>query len=264
MVMVDAWYMKTEFLVKALRLGVTVVGHLRKDSSLKAKYLGPQKGRGRPRKYDGKMTCERAMKEFPSERLNLPVKAQRKKLNGEYVDICDNQPVSYSAFPAYLEFLENRLCSFVWSQYIKKDGTLTDPRLFCSTDPNMTGVDILNHYHKRWAIEVFYFYAKNIFNMLSESWQQKIENLHTWVTILSAAYGMNVILAALHPKQSRELYHLEWRDQGPVTPGIVAGILRWNFRRLVPSALWDAKDKKFVLNELSGRRRRPPPKEKCG
>ena len=54
-IVVDGGYVKTHFLRRALRAGVTVVGRLRKDAALRdlprKPRRGKRRGRGRPRKY---------------------------------------------------------------------------------------------------------------------------------------------------------------------------------------------------------------------
>ena len=54
----DAAYSKVKFVNGVLDAGFNLVGKLRHDANLKWLFSGPQKGRGRPRKYAGKVNCE--------------------------------------------------------------------------------------------------------------------------------------------------------------------------------------------------------------
>jgi Transposase DDE domain len=52
---VDSFYTKKTIMDAVCNLGLQAVGKLRIDANLKYLYSGPQKGRGAPRKYDGKV-----------------------------------------------------------------------------------------------------------------------------------------------------------------------------------------------------------------
>ena len=51
----DGYYAKAKFVARMTAQGFTVISRLRHDANLKYLYAGPQKQRGRPRKYDGKV-----------------------------------------------------------------------------------------------------------------------------------------------------------------------------------------------------------------
>jgi hypothetical protein len=260
----DAWYANGKFLETVISAGATCVAHFRKNTVLRAVYQGKPTGKpGRNKKYDGRITMARAFKMFALQKMMLPVRPHREKKDGIYVDTVEYREVRFVEFKAYLGMLGNCLVSCVWSQLVKKDGTLTDPRLFISTDPMMLGKDVLLEYYYRWSIEVFYFEVKQIFNISTESWQQTKSNLYTWLTIALSAYTINAILAALVPEEIRLLNPLEWRKRGPVTTGTSAKLFAWIFCRTAPSAFLDRTDNKFNLPEIMGRRRRTETQEKA-
>lgn len=54
-VLVDSYYAKQKFVSGVCQAGYEIVSRLRSDANLRYLYEGPQKERGRPRKYDGKV-----------------------------------------------------------------------------------------------------------------------------------------------------------------------------------------------------------------
>ncbi|MDJ0596350.1 MAG: transposase [Pleurocapsa sp. MO_226.B13] len=54
-VVADGFYSKSKWVNGVVDLGFEAIGRLRSDANLKFLYDGPQKGRGRPRRYDGKV-----------------------------------------------------------------------------------------------------------------------------------------------------------------------------------------------------------------
>jgi hypothetical protein len=53
----DAFYSKFKWVNGIVGLGLHAIGKLRTDANLKVLYSGPQKSKGRRRKYDGKLDC---------------------------------------------------------------------------------------------------------------------------------------------------------------------------------------------------------------
>lgn len=51
----DGYYAKEKFVRRMTAQGFTVISRLRRDAHLKYLYTGPHQGRGRPKKYDGKV-----------------------------------------------------------------------------------------------------------------------------------------------------------------------------------------------------------------
>jgi hypothetical protein len=51
----SGFYAKRKFVAKTVALGFTMISRLRQDANLKHLHQGPQKGRGRPRKFAGKV-----------------------------------------------------------------------------------------------------------------------------------------------------------------------------------------------------------------
>jgi len=54
-VLADGYYSKTKFINGVQALGLQLVCKLRQDANLRWLYQGPQKKRGRPKQYDGKV-----------------------------------------------------------------------------------------------------------------------------------------------------------------------------------------------------------------
>jgi len=53
----DAFYSKFKWVNGIVGLGLHAIGKLRADANLKVLYTGPQKPKGRRRKYDAKLDC---------------------------------------------------------------------------------------------------------------------------------------------------------------------------------------------------------------
>ena len=51
----DAWFAKQNFIHPVMEAGFEVISRFRADADMKYLYQGPQKGRGRPKKFDGKV-----------------------------------------------------------------------------------------------------------------------------------------------------------------------------------------------------------------
>jgi hypothetical protein len=54
----DGFYSKQKFIDGVVALNLDWIGKLRSDANLRYLYTGPQKPKGRPRKYDGKVTLQ--------------------------------------------------------------------------------------------------------------------------------------------------------------------------------------------------------------
>jgi len=60
----DAYYSKETFVTPVLDVGLHIVGKLRSDANLRSLYTGAYSGRGRPKRYNGKINLEGELKEL--------------------------------------------------------------------------------------------------------------------------------------------------------------------------------------------------------
>jgi hypothetical protein len=137
----DAYFSKIGYVEKARELGFTVVGRLRGDAILLFPYQGPpRKGRGRPKKYDGKVDMEAlGLQRFDHFETVDGIKAYHQVL--------------------YVKSLK-QLCRVVIAPQTDKKGKALKPKIFFATDPALTGEQVLATYRMRFQCEFLYRDAK--------------------------------------------------------------------------------------------------------
>jgi len=228
-VLVDSWYMRRSFIQPIQAYNMTIIGQVRIDTAL---YKRPRqrKGPGRRRKYGTKYT--------KTEMKRLPKHQETLKLYGR------EQQVNYRTAVAKARFLDGQLVRFVWCEFEDSKGKKR-PRLLLSTDTELTGLEIIKAYEKRWAIEPMFNQMKNAWGM-KEAWQQTRQVLHRWVHIIALAYVLPQLLAI---KCSDKVVHLmddtPWQKHKPTTAGrIRLGLLKY-FSHVRIRDWWDGKSRKF-------------------
>ncbi len=130
LVLFDGYYAKRRFVDEVCALGLHGVGKLRVDADLRYLYRGPYQGRGRPKRYDGK------------------------------VDITDRSRMVYEG---ELEPDQHLFTAVVWSCALKRiirlaliqDSSTSKPRmaLLFSTDPLLAAREIVRLYKLRFQVE---------------------------------------------------------------------------------------------------------------
>ncbi len=103
-------------------------------------------GRGRPGKYGTRYTKE--------EIKRLPLNKETVHLYGR------EQQVNYRTAEAKARFLNGQSVCFVWCEFEDSKGKKR-PRLLLSTDMQLSGLDIIVAYEKRWSIEPLFNQLKN-------------------------------------------------------------------------------------------------------
>ncbi len=142
-VVADAYFARRGF-VEALRgVRLRLITRLRSDARLRYLYHGPQKkGRGRRRQYAGRI--------------------DPKNLDLAYVQPCaraeDGAWVAYELVANVQAWKGNARLVIV--QHLDADGQVEKAHLLASTDPNMSGQQVLLAYHSRFQIELLYRDAK--------------------------------------------------------------------------------------------------------
>lgn len=140
---VDGYYASHKFVTGVGDLGLEVVGKLRCDSNLRYLYNGPQKERGRPRKYGDKVQW-----------TNLD--RRRWKNEGEV-----EPGVRLTSARVYHVSLK-RIVRVALLQEEKPgaSGSKTHSVLLYSTDLKLSARDIVRYYHARFQIEFLFRDAK--------------------------------------------------------------------------------------------------------
>lgn len=130
LVLFDGYYAKRNFVDEVCALGLHGVGKLRIDADLRYLYRGPYRGRGRPKRYDGK------------------------------VDVTD---LSQMVYEGELEHDQHLFTAVVWSCALKRvirlalilDSSTGKPRraLLFSTDPLLSAREVVRLYKLRFQVE---------------------------------------------------------------------------------------------------------------
>jgi Transposase DDE domain. len=139
----DGFYTKKRFVDGVVGLGFDVIGKLRRDANLRHLYKGKvsegqKRGRGRPRKFDGKL------------RLATPDEM-------EFVEKVDEEISLYSAVLCSVGLA--RVIRVVYILHRAKSGKLSYALLF-STDLSLSAHDIYQYYGARFQIEFIFRDAK--------------------------------------------------------------------------------------------------------
>ena len=236
--LLDAWYMKGPMVLKALGEGIHVLGQVRKDTAL---YLDPVKPAeptpGRPRKYGLKLCFQQVVAFFDLRQAHIISYGQKKHL------------FQYYCFDARVRFLEGRKCRLVWSRLQKPKGKWSRWHLLLSTDTNLTGEQIIEHYASRWLVESCFNELKNLFGF-KNTWQQTRQVAARWRLIVSLAYSLPRLMALVFgPSLGNTLLPIPWRKKRPMTAGWMAKALSGIFRNYRVRAFWDRKQQKCCLPE---------------
>ena len=228
-VLMDSWYMRCSLIQPIQGYGMTVIGQVRIDTAL---YKKPRqrKGPGRPKKYGTRYTR--------SEIKRLPMQTETLMLYGR------EQKVNYRSAVAKARFLNGQLIRFVWCEFEDSKGK-KKPRLLLSTDTILTGLEIIQAYEKRWAIEPMFNQMKNAWGM-KEAWQQSRQVLHRWVHIIALSYVLPQLLAIKCPDKVVHLINdTPWQKHKPTTAGrIRLGLLKY-FSHVRIRDWWDGKSRIF-------------------
>ncbi len=228
-VLVDSWYMRASFIQPTQNDNTTLIGQVRIDTAL---YKRPRQkqGPGRPKKYGTKYT--------KTEIKRLKLNTAELKLYGR------NQKVNYRTAVAKARFLDGLFVRFVWCEF-EDDKGKKRPRLLLSTDTELSALDIIQAYEKRWCIEPMFNQLKNAWGM-KQAWQQKRQALHRWVHMIALGYVLPQLLAIKCPNAVEGLLaNTPWQTNKPTTPGrIRLGLLKY-FSHVRVRDWWDVKSQKF-------------------
>lgn len=187
----DGYYSKTKFVDGVVELGLHLIGKLRHDADLRYLYRGPQKPRGRPKQYDGKVKLDDLSRlEFAGEVDGIRL----------YTAVVNSVRFKRTVRIAYL---------------VKQDGDKLYTALLFSTDTSLCALDIYRYYRARFQIEFLFRDAKQ-FTGLSDCQARCKEALH---------FHFNAAMTALN------LIKLEDRQHAPNSDHPVISIASWKPRK---------------------------------
>lgn len=152
--LVDAYFFKEKFVSGICASGLHVISKMRIDARLLRIYTGPQKSRGRRKKYDGEI-------DFDSLE----------------VMITDDPTITLRATIAYSIAL-GRNVLVVAVRKLRSDGKIMEALLF-STDTNMLPIDVYLYYRARFQIEFVIRDAKQHTGLTHcQSWKKERIDFH--------------------------------------------------------------------------------------
>ena len=235
-VLLDCWYMRCKVIQYAHAWGFAVIGQVRRDTALYALpmegvVVGGKRRRGRPRVYGLKYT--------PEQVAALPERRVRLWLYGRW------QWVRYRSAQVKARFLQGQVVRAVWVQFEAEDGTLGATRLLLATEADLRPEVILKAYARRWPIEPLFNQLRHGWGWL-EAWQQSRQVLARWVQIGFVAYALAQLLVLKGGDHLAALTQLTpWRQDRPVTAGLVRLALQRILSQVNLRAWWDPKSRKF-------------------
>lgn len=230
--LLDCWYMKAKVILYALQHDLIVIGQARIDTALYFVPVKEAKRRGRPRKYGDKI--ERG-----------DIQGMRKqyitaKLYGR------KQRLRYCEITAVARFLNGRIVRAVWCEFELADGVWSKPRLLLCSHAEVSGVDVILGYARRYYIEPVFDDVKNRWGW-KNAWQQTRQVLHRWTHLIFAAYALPKLLVLKLTDWKLDLNAIPWRQNQPMTAGLVRIWLCRVFSQFGIRAAWCAKTRKFTI-----------------
>lgn len=241
----DSWFMRARLVLPLLSRGIHVMAQARVDTAL---FLPPQTsgkaGRGRPRKYGQRLTSE-AIAALPVLEMSLTLYGKAQKLRVR------------SAL-ALARFLNGRPVRAVWCEFYDADkGTWSKPRLLLATETELSASAIIELYARRWGIEPLFHNLKRWWG-IANLWQQSRSALETWMQIRSTAWTLAQLLALAVDETFPLREVAPWRQDHPLTAGLVAQWLRIEFTGLAFRNGFDRTSQKFRFPEQRGDPRLSP------
>jgi hypothetical protein len=184
-VVADAWFSKKKFVDKIILAEMNLISRLRDDADLLYLFRGNQsKGKGRPRKYNGKVIHTTIDKDY-----------------FHFVEKNDKAEI-YCA-QVYSKSLK-RVIKLVHVIYKNKKG-VKKPKLYFSTDVTLEALEILDYYTCRFQIEFLYRDAKQHTGL--NDCQARSENkLH---------FHFNASLTGVNIAKMKHWLNLPKQERGP-------------------------------------------------
>ena len=180
-IVVDAYFSKRPFIEHLTAEGFEVITRLRKDVRLRYLYRGQRKpGRGRPRKYDGRI-----------DPYHLKEEHIRPSAQAE-----DKSWIAYELVANVQAWKRNAKIVIVHD--LDQAGNIKHVRIYASTDPQADGGQVLVAYHSRFQIELLYRDAKQHAGLTHCQTRSK-EKLHFHLNASLSAVSLAKVLHHIKP-----------------------------------------------------------------
>ena len=168
---VDGWFNKQKFIDAMTRLELEVICRLRPDANLKYLYHGPKKtGRGRPKKYSGKVNL-----------MNIDKRIIKKCYE-------DEEKIIYEGV-VYAVSLKMNI-KLAYTQYLNGKGQVANTILYYSTNTSRSAIDIVRYYRARFQME-FIFRDGKQFTGLDDCQARSVEKIHNHVNYAMTAVNIS-------------------------------------------------------------------------
>lgn len=168
---VDGWFNKRKFIEAMLEMPLEVICRLRLDANLKYIYHGPKKiGRGRPKKYTGKVDI--------------------KKIDKRIIKKCfeDGQKIIYEGVVYSVSLKVN--IKLAYTEYLNEKGQVTNTILYYSTNTSRCALDIVRYYRARFQME-FIFRDGKQFTGLDDCQARSVAKIHNHVNYAMTAVNIS-------------------------------------------------------------------------
>lgn len=141
---VDAYFSKETFVTPMCKQGFDIISRLRTDANLNYLYQGKQKGRGRPKQYDGKVDYAN----LSNEHITCVSKQDKERI------------YTFKAYSVALKKQIKVVIVYTLSKGKNNNSNKWQHHTYFSTDLTQDWQDILNVYKARFQIEFLYRDAK--------------------------------------------------------------------------------------------------------
>ncbi len=190
----DSWFTNYPMIAE-FASSVTIVAQAKLNYAfyhLPPEVKGKRK-RGAPKKY--------------GERLQKPIINELK--NEVTLNLYSQEmTIRYSAFTVKARFLKGMIIKIVYIQFPKAKRL----RVLISTDINMSAVEIIKAYEKRWNVESFFYEYKHMLG-LKDMMQHSLKTYYKWAYIRLISYNIINFLKISHEKEIKSFISLSspWR-----------------------------------------------------
>jgi hypothetical protein len=153
--------------------------------------------------------------------------------------------VRYRSAQVKARFLKGQVVRVVWVQFEAEDGSLGATGVLLATEADLRLEVIIKAYARRWPIEPLFNQLRHGWGWL-DGWQQSRQVLARWVQIMFVAYALAQLLVLKGGDHLAALTQLTpWRQDRPVTAGLVRLALQRILGQVNLRAWWDPKSRKF-------------------
>ena len=202
---VDGYFIKQDFIKPLVKRGLHIITKARQDANLKYLYKGKQLGgKGRPRRYDGKVNISAI---------------DKRRIKCCY---CDKEKEVYAAVLYCVQLKQNVLAAFVY--YAGKE----QPEIIISTNTEMDAITLCKYYGLRFQIEFLIRDAKQhsgLEDCQARDGQKLHNHFNIAMTVLSVAKAASYLSVPLEQRTSFSMADIKmWHMNQLITKRIFSNL----------------------------------------